>query len=184
MAKVPRVTTDLADYTTADLEALEREHPEWGRLEVIDGALHATGGSAVGNLHQLVLQRLHLLFASACPATQVVRLDTWWHSPRGLVRPDVAVYRSGDEPTDRGGAFRVPPQAIVEVLSDDADHDLRRKDAIYAEHGVSRRAYLDPYERDNWWVRLDGVDHREPVAVWQLDTWPELRLDHDELLTA
>lgn len=49
MARAPRVITDLADYTTADLEALEREHPEWGRLEVIDGALHATGGSAVGD---------------------------------------------------------------------------------------------------------------------------------------
>ncbi len=99
--------TGLADYTLADLEALENERPELGRLEVIDGALHATGESAVGNLHQLIMQRLHLLFAAACPPGSIVRLDTWWMSPRGKIRPDVAVYRRGDEPADRYGAFQV-----------------------------------------------------------------------------
>lgn len=77
MAGVPRMTVGLADYTLVDLEALENERPELGRLEVIDGALHATGGSAVGNLHQLVLQRLHLRFAADCPPTRLVRIDTW-----------------------------------------------------------------------------------------------------------
>lgn len=181
MARVPRMTVGLADYTLVDLEALENERPELGRLEVIDGALHATGGSAVGNLHQLVLQRLHLLFAAACPPTDLVRIDTWWLSSRGLLRPDVAVYRGGDEPPERAGAFRVPPQAILEVLSDDAHHDVVRKDALYAELGVTRRAYLDPYERDGWWCRTDGTDHREPLVAWHLDGWPELRLDRAEL---
>lgn len=45
MADTSRMTASgLADYTLSDLEALENEHPELGRLEVIDGALHATGG--------------------------------------------------------------------------------------------------------------------------------------------
>jgi Uma2 family endonuclease len=182
MTEAPRMATGLADYTLADLEALESERPELGRVEVIDGALHATGGSAVGNLHQRILQQLHLLFAHACPPTDLVRIDTWWHSPRGLLRPDVAVYRAGDEPPGRTGAFRVAPQAVVEVLSDDADHDLHRKDAIYAEHGVARRAYLDAVQRHGWWLRLDGVDYRAPSAVWQLAGWPELTLRRDELL--
>ncbi len=182
MASVPRMITGLADYTLADLEALENERPELGRLEVIDGALHATGESAVGNLHQLIMQRLHLLFAAACPPRSIVRIDTWWMSPRGKIRPDVAVYRRGDEPADRYGAFQIAPQVILEILSDDADHDLVRKDGVYAQFGVARRAYLDARQRYGWWCRIDGEDHDGPTARWQLDGWPELRFRREELL--
>lgn len=181
MAMIPDMPLELVDYSQAYLEALEAERPELGRLELIDGALHATGGSAVGNLHQLLLQRLHLLFAAACPPTSIVRIDTWWRSPRGKLRPDVAVYAPSDVPEDRQGMFAVPPRAIVEILSADAEHDLVRKDEIYAEHGV-RRAYLEPFGRFDWWLRLDGVDHDGAVVHWQLDGWPALRFDRDELL--
>jgi Uma2 family endonuclease len=180
MAKMPRMTAGLTDYTFADLEALEDERPELGRLEVIDGALHATGESAVGNLHQLLLQRLHLLFAAACPPTSIVRLDTWWYPPEGKIRPDVAVYRPADRPADPHGVFSVPPAAIVEILSDDAHHDLVRKDEIYARHGV-RRGYLDMRRRFDWWLRLDGVDHDGAVVTWQLDGWPPLTFDREAL---
>lgn len=181
MASVERMITGLADYTLADLERLEDERPELGRLEVIDGALHATGESAVGNLHQLLMGRLLLLFSAACPATAILRIDTWWMSPRGKIRPDLAVYRPGDQPTDRRGAFRVAPTAIVEILSADDHHDLVRKDAIYAEAGVRRRAYVDAFQRYGWWCRLDGTDHAGDTADWQLDGWPALRLSRAEL---
>lgn len=184
MTDPARVLTGLADYTQSDLEALESQRPELGRIEVIDGALHATGGTGVGNRHQLIMQRLHLLFASLCPATHLVRLDTWWRCPRGWLRPDVAVYRTGDEPADRAGAFAVAPQAIVEILSRDADHDLRRKDAVYAEHGVAHRAYLDPEQRYGWWVRVDGGDHVISPVAWPLPGWPQIRLSREELLAA
>jgi hypothetical protein len=180
MPRMPRMQLGLTDYTQADLEALEDERPELGRLEVIDGALHATGESAVGNLHQLLMQRLHLLFVAACPPTHIIRLDTWWYPPRGKLRPDVAVYRPADVPADVHGVFRVPPLAIVEILSDDAHHDLVRKDEIYAAAGV-RRAYLDMRRRFDWWLRLDGVDHAGPVATWELDGWPPLRFDREAL---
>lgn len=182
MASVPRMIPGVGDYTLSELETLENERPELGRLEVLDGALHATGESAVGNLHQLVMQRLHLVFAAACPRGWLVRIDTWWLSSRGKIRPDVAVYRRGDEPTDRHGAFRVPPQAVLEILSDDAVHDLVHKNEIYAADGVSRRAYLDPRQRFGWWLRLDGVDHTAPTVTWSLEGWPALTLDRDELL--
>jgi hypothetical protein len=175
--------TGVADYTLAELQALERERPELGRLEVLDGALHATGGSAVGNLHQLVVQQLYLLFAAACPPEWIVRLDTWWVSPRGKLRPDVAIYRPGDQPPGRTGAFRVAPTAVLEVLSDDDTHDLVHKNDIYRTFGVTRRAYLDTRLRHGWWCRLDGHDHPPPAAVWQLDGWPPLRFDRDALVT-
>ncbi len=181
MGSVSRMITGVTDYTQAELEALENQRPELGRLEVIDGALHATGGSALGNLHQLVMQRLHLLFAGACPLEAIVRIDTWCRSPRGKLRPDVAVYRRGDEPANRRGMFGVPPQAVLEILSDDADHDLVRKEDVYAEFGVTRRAYLDSQERQGWWCRLDGVDHDAPTVAWALEGWPELVLDREEL---
>jgi hypothetical protein len=181
MAKVPRVITDLAECTSADLEALESEHPELGRLEVIDGALHATGGSAVGDRHQLVVQRLFLLLVSACPAAHIVRIDTWWRSSRGLLRPDIAVYRVQDRPADRR-VFTVPPRAAVEVLSEDAHHDLVRKDGLYTDSGVAHRAYVDPWGRFTWWCRLDGTDHDGPTVTWELEEWPPLRFDRASLL--
>lgn len=102
--------------------------------------------------------------------------------PRGRLRPDLALYRRGDEPANRYGPFRVAPSAILEILSDDAFHDLLHKDEIYRQYGVTRRAYVDPQQRIGWWCRLDGTDHTAPTVVWRLDGWPELRLDRDALL--
>jgi hypothetical protein len=180
MASVPRMITGVADYTLAELEALEDERPELGRLEVIDGALHASGGSSVGNLHQMLMQNLYLAFHATCPPGDIIRLDTWWLLDRGKLRPDVAVYRRGDQPDRPNGGFRVPPQAIVEIISEDAHHDLVRKDEIYAEAGV-RRAYVNYLPRFDWWCRLDGVEHTGPQATWQLDGWPPLRLGREAL---
>jgi hypothetical protein len=70
----------------------------------------------------------------------------------------------------------------VEILSDDADHDLVRKDAIYAEFGVPHRAYIEIRERYGWWCRLDGRDHTDPATVWQLPGWPPLEFDRAHLL--
>lgn len=174
---------DLAesDFTEEELEALEREHPELGRIEEIDGALHATGGSAVGDLHQLICQRLHLLFHPLTPEGQIIRLDVWWISPRGKLRADLAVYRPEDRPVNRK-SFRVPAQAVLEVLSDDAFHDVVRKEGVYAEYGVEHRAFLDPRERGGWWLRLDGVDHTGDRAEWQLPGWPPIPFDRAALL--
>lgn len=181
MASLPHMTSGLADATLAELEALEHEHPELGRIEVIDGALHASGESAVGYLHQMVVQRLNLLLAAACPPGALVVLDTWWTSHRGRIRPDLALYRPADVPESLK-AFRVPPWATLEVLSDDADHDLVRKDGIYADFGVARRAYVEPWGRYDWWCRLDGVPHAAPSAMWELPGWPPLTLERDALL--
>lgn len=179
MATVPLVSS-LTDYTADDLEALERERPELGRVEIVEGALHATGESAVGIWHQLVVQRLYLVFAPACPPGLLVMLDTWWHYARGKIRADVGVYRADDVPED-GEVFRRPPLVVLEVLSDDAVHDVVTKDAVYREHGA-RCGYVDPRRRYGWWCRLDGQEHHEAVVTWELDDWPALRLERDMLI--
>lgn len=176
----PMGITGLVDYTCEDLEQLERERPELGRVEVIDGALHATGESAVGDLHQLIVQRLYLLLVPLRPASHVIRLDTWWHSSRGRIRADVAIWRPEDRPANRK-AFREPPRAVIEVLSDDARHDTVTKDDVFDQFGA-RRAYLDPRARWGWWLRLDGNDHDGPAATWSLDGWPPITFDRDALL--
>jgi hypothetical protein len=93
----------------------------------------------------------------------------------------VALYRPHDRPANRK-AFRVSPWATIEVLSDDADHDLVRKDGVYADLGVAHRAYIEPWNRYPWWCRLDGVDHDGTVAVWDLPGWPPLELGRGALL--
>jgi hypothetical protein len=180
MASIERMITGLVDYTCEDLEQLERERPELGRVEIVDGALHATGESAVGDLHQLIVQRLFLVFTPLCPPDQILRIDTWWMSHRGKIRADLAIWRPEDRPANRK-AFRVPPRAVLEVLSDDGRHDTVTKDEVYAEAG-SVRAYLDPRQRDGWWLRAGGAEHRAPTATWQPPGWPPIPLVRDDLL--
>lgn len=181
MATVPRMIESVVDYTVDELEALERERPELGRVEVIDGALHATGDSAVGAWHQMVLSRLCRLMGALCPPGSVVLPDTWWFGPRGKLRADIGVYAEAAlPPTIREKVLRVAPLAIVEVLSDDAHHDLVRKDGVYAGAGA-RRAFLDFYPRTAWWCRLDGQVVTAPRATWQLDGWPPIELHRDAL---
>lgn len=179
------MVNSLAEYTTEDLEALERERPELGRVELIDGALHGTGESALGIPHQLIVQRLHLILAPLCPPGLLVMLDTWWHYVRanglsGKIRADVGIYRSADLPGS-GKVFRLPPVASVEVLSDDAMHDLAAKDSVYAEFG-GRRAYVDPDQRFGWWWCADGQETDAPRVTWRPDAWPEIRLEKAALL--
>ena len=135
----------------------------------------------MGDLHQLIVGRLYLLFVALCPPTHLVRFDTWWVSTRGKIRPDLALYRPQDRPPNRK-SFRVPPRATLEVLSDDVDHDLRRKDALYADFGVAHRAYVEPWGRFDWWCRIEGVEHTGETATWPLRGWPDVTLVRDELL--
>lgn len=180
MTTVGRMIASVTDYTLEELEALERERPELGRVEVIDGALHATGESALGVWHQLIVARLYELMRPLCPPEHLVMLDTWWFGPRGKVRADLGIYDRSALP-ESGRVFRLPPRTTVEVLSDDAAHDLHLKDSVYAESGA-RRAYLEPYTRAPWWCRVDGVDIEGPTADWQLDGWPVIRLERAALL--
>ena len=185
LVKVDRVIQTVADYTVDELEAIERAHPEFGRVEVVDGAFHATGESALGIPHQLIVQRLHLLLAPLCPPGLVVMLDTWWgylrdDGRKGYIRADVGVYRVEDTP-DSGKIYRRPPIVSIEVLSDDALHDLATKDDIYAVHGA-RRAYVESYGRFGWWFRADGVEHGAEEVTWELDGWPPIVLRRDALL--
>lgn len=39
------------------------------------------------------------------------------------------------------------PQDVVEVLGEDTHHDLRRKDEVCADLGITRRAGVEPYKR-------------------------------------
>lgn len=182
--------TALAEYTLADLERLEAERPELGKVEILDGTLVATGDSVTGNRHQAVALVLTLLLARHCPDGFVVRPDTHWSLDRPLhgrtrLRPDIGVWRATDQPTD-GGAFRVAPVAVVEVLSDDADHDLVRKDPVYRDAGVTA-LYVDPRERSGWWARIGAaacVDVDEPALAWAVPGWPPLRVERDAVLAA
>lgn len=57
-----------------------------------------------------------------------------------------------------------------------------RKDGIYQQFGVQRRASLSRGGRYPWWCRVDGVDHDGPLVEWWLDGWPPLSLRRDDLL--
>lgn len=165
----------LKEYTLADLERLQRDHPEFGRVEIIGGTLIAGGADVTGDRHQSVVQALFLALMATCPGEHVVRLDTYWFGDGVRLRPDLAVWRRADRPAD-GGAFTAPPVAVVEVLSSDADHDLVRKAAVYAAHGVAAW-FVDPARRHGWWIAADS-GHRVSVgpAMLSLPGWPELEI--------
>ncbi len=172
--------TTLAQYTLDDLEALEAARPELGKVEVLGGVLYASGEEVTGYRHQTIVQRLFLQLVAICPSGFVVQLDTYWFSTEGRLRPDVAIWRETDRPTD-GGAFRVAPVAVFEVLSADADHDLTDKARIYDAFGVVQSA-VDPRERHGWWARTPAGDHPGAQAPFEVPGWPTLTLDRDQLL--
>ena len=177
------MATSLAEYTLEDLQRLERERPELGKVELVGEALHATGESATGDRHQACVGRIYALLLAAVPATQVLRLDTYWFAAEGTLRPDLALWRAADRPAD-GGAFRLPPLAVAEVLSADRDHDLVTKAAVYAAHGVDLLV-VDPAQVDGWWCRAGGSDVREARTTWQPAGWPEpVMLSRDGLVDA
>jgi Uma2 family endonuclease len=165
-----------------ELDALERDHPELGRVEVIDGELLAGGVDMTGDRHQSVVQALLLLLAGACPAEHVVRLDTYWFVGPHRLRPDLAIWRTVDRPSD-GGAFRRPPTAVIEVLSADAERDLVRKLAIYRSHVVATW-FVDPAQRYGWWLST-GDDHWSgDEADITLPGWPSVCADRRLVLEA
>ena len=66
----------------------------------------------------------------------------------------------------------MPPLAAVEVLSSDRDHDLVKKAAVYARHGVDLVA-VDPTEAEGWWCLVGGRRVSAARAEWQPPGWPE-----------
>jgi Uma2 family endonuclease len=158
------IAATLESYGLVELEELQHQHPEFGRVEIINGSLIAGGVDVTGDRHQSVVQALFLLLMTECPPDQVVRLDTYWFGDQTRLRPDLAMWRTSDRPAD-GGAFTMPPVAVIEVLSSDADHDLVRKAEIYRAYGVAAW-YVDPAERNGWWLTDGLTQHRgENVTI-------------------
>ena len=155
------------EYGLAELEALQRDHPEFGRVEIVNGSLVAGGVDMTGDRHRSVVQALFLLLIEGCPAGRLVRIDTYWFGDGFRLRPDLAVWNAADRPAD-GGAFRAPPLAVIEVLSGDAEHDLVTKRAIYDANEVAT-VYVDPDRRSGWWLRTpDGIEHDGDLVELEL----------------
>lgn len=173
------MTTSVAAWEPEDLERLERERPELGRVEVFEGALYASGESVNTHRHQRVVDRMVRLLFDAAPSELLAVSDTWWFLASRKVRPDVGVWRRADVPSD-GGVFRRPPVAVVEVLSEDRDHDLVRKHALYRAEGV-QSVFIDPSVREGWWLRVGDRDVVEPAFEWLLGDW-SVHLLRGELL--
>jgi len=173
------MTTSVAAWELEDVARLERERPELGRIEVFGGALYAIGESANTHRHQLVVDRMVRLLSDAAPDELLAVSDTWWFLPSRKVRPDVGVWRRADVPPD-GGVFRRPPVAVVEVLSEDRDHDLVRKHALYRAERVPA-LFIDPSRQEGWWLRVADRDVDEAAFDWHLGDW-SVRLLRDDLL--
>lgn len=173
------MTTSVAAWELGDLERLEQERPELGKIEVFEGALYASGESVNTHRHQRVVDRMVRLLSEAVPRELLAVSDTWWFLQSRKVRPDVGVWRRTDLPSD-GGVFRRPPVAVVEVLSEDRDHDLVRKHALYRAQEVPA-LFLDPSRSEGWWLRVAGHDVDEASYEWHLGAW-SVRLIRDQLL--
>jgi Uma2 family endonuclease len=175
----------VADVDLYDLDYLERlanEHPEWGMIEVFDGALYIQ--PMTSELHQLVLFQVCATLRAARPAGWRVVLDVYVRmNPSRLPRPDVVVYRT-DRPVERRAVPELPA-LIIEVVSRDRDHDLIDKARMYAEDGVGSYVVVDPELVDGWWAKV--VDEDRTVGAGEaltidLPGWPTVELTLDQLL--
>lgn len=167
----------LTEFTLDDLQRLESANPGFGRIEIIGGLLWAGGTEMTGDRHQSTVQSLFEVLLPLRPVGFVLRLDTYWFSGADKIRPDMAIWREADRPTD-GGAFRLPPVIAFEILSSDADHDLVAKAAIYRARGVLA-VFLDPAQRHGWWCRIApptgaGTDHHDESIAIAIPEWPPI----------
>lgn len=128
-----------------------------------------------GDRHQAVVQAIFVALLAEESVDQVIRLDTYWFDSDIRIRPDVAIWNATDRPHD-GGAFTVPPLAVIEVLLSDADHDLVRKADVYRRHGVAAW-FVDPRRRYEWWLSdAAGTVDDSPVATITLPGRTDLEL--------
>ncbi|HWL42163.1 MAG TPA: Uma2 family endonuclease [Ilumatobacter sp.] len=169
-------------YTLEDIETLEHEHPEFGRIEIVNGALYAGGADLGSDVHQGITFELMMLLGSLRPPGFVVRGETYWRAgPRQMLRPDVAIWAQHDRPVPEQ-AFQSPPMAVFEVLSRDRDHDLLTKHRIFREHGVATW-YVDRRRTEGWWLG-DGesVQVGDPSFELTLPGWPTVTITDAVLL--
>ncbi len=161
----------LGAYTFDELAAICDERPELGRVEIIHGSLVAEGAEMTGDRHQGTVGALFELLIAVRPPEYVIRLDTYWFVGDSRLRPDIAVWRQDQRPSN-GGEFKVPPLASIEIVSRDDGHDMVRKHAIYRDHGVATW-YVDCSRRHGWWITDgEGNDVTAESLELTIPGWP------------
>jgi Uma2 family endonuclease len=152
------VLPDDRPLTVDDLDLL----PDDGnRYELDDGVLVVSPAPA--NIHQLVVQRLSVTLAIACPANFLILPGPGLEMSRTQYRiPDLVVLRTYDFVAD-GKSVTRPPVLVIEVASPStAIYDRNRKKDVYAGFGIESYWIVRPDLKEPGVIafELSGDDYR------------------------
>jgi Uma2 family endonuclease len=126
-------------------EAWEQHAPEWGFCEYIDGVVYMP--SPVSDRHQELSGFLFVLLdgfrherglGKVLTGPAVLRLSPW-RKPE----PDVFVRPTPEQAAPGGPYPDAPALLVVEVLSSNRAHDLKRKARVYRRAGIPELWYVD-----------------------------------------
>lgn len=143
MVAMTDAMTMLPDDRPLTVDDLYLLPDDGNRYELDDGLLVVSPAPA--NMHQLVLHRLSVTLAGACPAAFLILPGPGLEMSRTQYRvPDLAVLRADDFDAD-GKSVTGPPALAIEIASPStALYDRSRKKDVYAGFGIKAYWIVTP----------------------------------------
>jgi Uma2 family endonuclease len=143
MVAMTDTRTVLPDDRPLTIDDLDLLPDDGNKYELDDGLLVVSPAPA--NIHQLVLHRLSVTLAGACPATFLILPGPGLEISRTQYRvPDLAVVHADDFEADGKSVTRTPVLAIEIASPSTALYDRNRKKDVYARHGIESYWIVTP----------------------------------------
>lgn len=155
MVAMTDARTALPDNRPLTVEDLDLLPEDGNKYELDDGVLVVSPSQA--NMHQLVLHRLSVTLAGACPAAFLILPEPGIEMSRTQYRvPDLAVLRTDDFDAD-GKSVTTSPVLAIEIASPStALYDRNRKKDVYARFGI-----------ESYWIVKPDLD-KPSMTVFEL----------------
>jgi Uma2 family endonuclease len=147
--------TTLPNNRPLTIDDLDLLPDDDNRYELDDGLLVVSPAPA--NMHQLVLHRLSVTLAGACPAAFLILPGPGLEMSRTQYRvPDLAVLRADDFDAEGKSVTRSPVLAIEIASPSTALYDRNRKKDVYARFGI-----------ESYWIVKPDLD-KPSLTVFEL----------------
>ncbi len=155
MVAMTGTRTALPDDRPLTVDDLDLLPGDGNKYELDDGLLVVSPASA--NMHQLVLHRLSVTLAGACPAAFLILPGPGLEMSRTHYRvPDLAVLRADDFDADGKSVTRSPVLAVEIASPSTALYDRNRKKDVYAGFGI-----------ESYWIVKPDLD-KPSVTAFEL----------------
>jgi len=152
MVAMTDTRTLLPDDRPLTIDDLDLLPDDGNKYELDDGVLIVSPAPA--NMHQLVLHRLSVRLAAACPEAFLILPGPGLEVSRTQYRvPDLAVVRADDFDAGGKSVTRAPVLAVEIASPSTAMYDRNRKKDVYAGFGI-----------DSYWIVKPDLENPSVTA--------------------